>query len=64
VCSDLSDMKQVKKFGQVQVAQVKSTALHRMCTYVDHKMMFVVDCEYVLFGNMDHIVLSANSYEV
>ena len=60
--SDLSDMKQVKKFGQVQVEQIKNTALHRMCAYVDHKTMSVVDYKYVLFGNMVHIVLSANSY--
>jgi hypothetical protein len=60
VWSEVWDIKQVKKFGQVQVAQIKSTALHvYVCTHVNHKRMFVVD--YVLFGNMDRIVLSANS---
>ena len=59
--SGLSDMKQVKKFGQVQVAHIENSALYRICTYVDHKMMLVVDCKYILFGNTDHIVLSANT---
>ena len=30
-----------------------------MCTYVDHKRVFIVD--YVLLVHVDHVVISASS---